>query len=211
MIRCEKLFIIVCFLPAIAHSAENLETVMARMAAHRAIKTSYNETRYLDLLDKPWSGAGFFYAKPPSQLVKLQLSPERVVMAADEKKLWYYDAKHGVHFDGKISQDDPITMGVASFQALINGDVKRLQTLYRLQFSTGNGYWSLLLLPKPESKSMKLPQMEVSGREGKAAQKIVVQQLDNADHSEYLLGESTEGSQPDSEISALIREAKGYD
>jgi len=211
MIRCGQLFLIVCILPTLAHSAESLEEVMARMAAHKAIKTSYKETRYLDLLDEPWSGTGFFYAKPPSQLVKLQLSPERVVMAANQKSLWYYDAKHGLNFDGKISQDDPVTMGVASFQALINGDLKRLQSLYQLRFNTGNGYWSLLFLPKPEIKLMKLPQMEVSGQEGKAAQKIVVQQPDSVDHSEYLLGKTVEGTKPDSEIAELMREAKGHD
>lgn len=76
--------------PLIAAETHSLEDIMQAMRAVRLMRIRYFETRYLTFFDQPWKGTGFLYALAPDFLIKEQLFPERELMGADQRYLYYF-------------------------------------------------------------------------------------------------------------------------
>lgn len=194
--------------PFAVQAEDTLDTVMARMTADTAVQISYRETRHQELLAEPWQGSGFFYAQPPTRLIKLELTPSRKIMAIHGKNMWYYDADNEIRHNAVMGNRRTAGFPVAIFRALVNGDQQHLEQSYRIEFITSPQQWQILLTPKTAKDLRKLPQIFVSGPREGMAEKIVVHHVDG-DRDEFQLRKIAEGNELNAAIATLFREAEG--
>ena len=196
--------------PGIVHAEDTLEAVMARMKPQTAVRISYRETRYLDLLNNPWHGSGYLYALPPDLMIKEQLQPQREVMAAGSTDLYYYDPVNDVRHHKAVDPDDALSLHVNAFQALINGNTSLLGDLYRLRFTAAARQWQVTLDSLSEEGDVPLTTILMSGKAAAPADRIDVF-LADGDHSEYRLRRDAEGEQVKQHILQLYAEVKGHE
>ena len=201
-------FAVFWLVPWSVHADESLSSVMARMTPQGVVQFRYEEIRTMALLAEPWHGNGVLYADPPDRMVKLQVQPERIVMAVDGDRMWYYDSLRQVRHSSPISEDDERSVLIIVMQALLNGDRARLEEDFRVEFSVESDTWRLKLAPgsteAPKTESFVL----VSGPVGEAAKRIVLQQSDG-DRSELLLTKIADRERLVETIDLLIEEAEG--
>ncbi len=155
---------------------ENLAAVMRRMKSAGAVKMVYRETRTLELMDQPWKGNGYMYSMPPDTLIKEQLLPEHLLMAILGDELSYYDPGNNIRHQGTLDEDDPVSLNIAVFKALMNADQQLLERLYHVKFESDDQQWRIQL------KSRNAPDsgfnITVSGLTGQAANHITIDQAD---------------------------------
>lgn len=190
---------------AVVWAEDSLDSVMQRMEPAVAVRVQYQETRFMSLLAQPWQGSGYMYALPPDTLVKEQLQPARELMGADDKRLYYYDPVKNVRHQGRIQDDDPVSVNVLAFKALMNGDRALLQKRYHIEFGAFPEYWVLTLKPRDETAGEVLERIEVSGFAGEAANKVNVFMADG-DYSEFVLSKDASGEQVRDAVLQRIQE-----
>jgi len=171
-----------------------------------AVKTAYQETRYLELMQKPWHASGFLYALPPDVLVKEQLSPVREIMGATGDKMFYYDPVNDIRHHGVMERDDPLSLNVAAFKALVTGDKKLLVEMYQVGFRSGTEQWTLTLTGHEENDTT--IKIIVTGSTGRQANKIIMYQPDG-DRNEFILTEAARGAHLKKRIQELNQELLG--
>ncbi len=120
----------------------------SRLKLSEPVQMRYRETRILTLLAQPWQGRGYLLADVDGTLVKLQLSPQRVIMIATPDQLLYYDSSSGERHRVPLPAPVPQAEGIVLLQQLLRGDLEPVRRDYRIEyFETGQG-WELKLVPK---------------------------------------------------------------
>ena len=189
-----------------AHSVDTLVKVMQRMKPESAVKIAYQEIRYLELMQEPWQATGFMYALAPDLLVKEQQTPALEIMGASGDKMYYYDPVNNVRHSGEMANDDPLSLNVAAFKALVTGDRQLLEKMYRIAFSANPEQWTLTLTDYEDNDaSIKII---ITGPAGRQANKIAVHQADG-DHSEFILTEAARGDHLNDTIRQLNQQLLG--
>ena len=176
------------------------------MQAESAVKIAYQETRYLELMREPWRATGFLYALAPDVLVKEQRTPVREIMGASGDKMFYYDPANDVRHRGVMESDDPLSLNVAAFKALVTGDRQLLEKTYRIDFSSNRGQWTLTLIGHGDNEAT--VKIIVTGLAGQQANKIMVHQPDG-DRNEFTLVEVARGDRLKDTIRQLNQELLG--
>ena len=201
-------FSLYLFLGEPAYADESLAEVMARMKPDSAVKIHYRETRYLELLDKPWQGSGYLYVLSPDVLIKEQWYPQRQIMGASGWDLFYFDPFNDVRHHGEMQTDDPVSFHVLAFKALMNGDRELLQEFYQLEFNSDPVRWTLTLTAKQPSAQNTLAKIVITGAPGQVANNIKVFQADG-DRSEFVLAREAEGEKLQTKVARLLTELQG--
>ncbi len=183
---------------------DSLSAVMARMKPDTAVRIRYRETRYMDLLAEPWEGAGYFYARPPDLMLKEQFHPSREIMGASGSRIYYYDPANNVRHQGVIEQDDPVSLNLSAFKALVNGDKALLKALYKIEFCSKPEQWILTLKAKDPTVDESLDKIVISGLSDQPANKIEVIQLDG-DRTLFSIKKDGQGK----EIEAAVAQING--
>ncbi len=195
-------------IPLTLCAAETLDSVIARLAHQDSVQIRYWEVRHLALMSEPWKGTGYFYAKPPGHLVKLQLQPSREVMAISDDYMWYFSAENNIRLHASIDDMEATGREVATFQALLNGDLSRLRSVFALHFDSDDRRWTIDLQALPNNSSKLLPEIAVSGPVGGRIERILLTKPDG-DFDEIRLGESQRGETVANTIDALLLEVRG--
>ena len=146
---------------------------------------------------------GYMYSLPPDTMLKVQLQPERILMAVDGDDMYYFDPGNDVHRHGTLDEDNPMSLNIAVFKALMMADQALLEKLYTVEFSSSPEQWVLRLKAKNEPDSAFA--IEISGPPEQQARRIVVKQADG-DSSEFELTKEAEGSEVEAEAKRLFRE-----
>ncbi len=193
------LALVVCINPLQAE--DTLASVMQRMQPKTAVQIAYQETRYLELLQEPWKATGFLYALAPDILVKEQQIPVREIMGASNGKLFYYDPINDVRHRGTMESNDPLSLNIAAFKALVTGNRQLLEKMYQIDFYTDPSQWTLALTGHGNKNTT--VKIIVTGPIGQAANKIVVHQPDG-DRSDFILAEAVR----DKHLHDMIRQLK---
>lgn len=182
---------------------DSLAALMQRMRSEQSVRIAYLETRTLALLDEPWRGSGYMYSLPPDTMLKEQLRPERLLMAISGEEMMYFDPGNEVRHQGVLDEDNPMSLNVAVFKALMTGDRQLLEKMYRVDFVAEPERWVLKLKAKnaPDSTFA----IEISGLSGQQPQRIVVDQ-DDGDRNEFLLQKDAEGGEVETAARRLTRE-----
>lgn len=191
-----------------SYAQESLPSIMARMSPKSAIRIRYQETRYMQLMDKPWQGSGYFYVNPERVMVREQIKPERELMAVQQTQMFYFNPTHNRRYQSSIDAKKPLGFQITSFQALVNGNLARLQSLYQTSLQTNQKGWSLTLIPKQTLGDESLVRVLVAGRNGEAVQTIKLYQQDG-DYSETRLSEDVQDSGWQKHIDRLLVEVRG--
>src|SRR5665811_2460809 len=89
----------------ISRADDSLAALMQRMKSDTAVRIAYQETRTLELMEKPWQGSGYLYSLPPDIMIKEQLLPERLLMGIDGDNMFYFDPIKDVRHQGEMDGD----------------------------------------------------------------------------------------------------------
>ncbi|MCL7751222.1 outer membrane lipoprotein carrier protein LolA [Guyparkeria hydrothermalis] len=179
--------------------AIELETLAAALAARGADSTTYEQTRYLGILDEPLESSGRLAFEPPDRLVQEQLAPEPRTLILDGEEMTYSAAGR----ERVVSLDDSPQGAAlaASLRGILNGQVEALRDDYELVLRerAGDG-WQLNLLPLTEELADRIRRIEVIGqfRDQRAEVERMTLEFANGDRSVMRLGVPA-GDAPDRE------------
>lgn len=126
-------------------AAFGLAELMEGMAATSGVIAEFREQKQLALLEKPLESSGTLYFVPPNRLARFTLKPEASALIIDGEKLRFQQGDR-VNFD--LSGSPMARVFIDSFIVLFNGDLPKLQDLYRTTFSAKDEAWTLILEPR---------------------------------------------------------------
>ena len=184
---------------------DSLSALMQRMKSDKAVRVAYQETRMLELMEQPWKGSGYMYSLPPDIMIKEQQQPERVLMGVKGDKMFYFDPVNNVRHQGEMDQDNPLSLNIAVFKALMNADEALLHRLYQVEFSSLEHGWTMKLKAKQDSESGF--SIVISGLPQQAADSVKVRQADG-DASEFTLRQDAEGDEVKTTVRRLYQELR---
>lgn len=190
------------FLASVVFGQEALETVMAQMKPETVLKIHYQETRYLELLDQPWKGSGYFYIFPDG-MIKEQWYPQRQIMAIKGSQLYYLDPFADIRYQDDMNDESGIQ--AIAFKGLMAGDAKLLRKFFVTDFQNQNNKWILVLVPKQARLAEQLAKIIISGLPDKPANKIEVLLADGDKHVMALEAEE-QGEHLQKKVEQLLNE-----
>ncbi len=182
--------------------------LLARFRQTAATEYRYEETRTLELLAAPWKGKGYLLSSPNGALVKLQLSPERIVMAVSGDRLYYYDYTQGQRQSAPLSAAGPMARQVGAFRALLQGRAEELKNEYEIRAESQAKSWTLVLAGKPKEGGEPAPTLEISDDTALRRRRIIIRQPDG-EETVYLMEKAAEGKHLEPWIQRLMAEAAG--
>lgn len=191
--------------PSLADEAM-LDNVLTRIRREGPVELRYEETRTLELAASPVRAQGRMYSGADGSLVKLQLSPKRVVMALAEGRMLYFDHGEGRHDSVSLEQAGPAAAQIMVFRSLLQGHVEDLRPSYEFSPLVQGKRWSLRLRPKAGDAEM--PSLDISGEEESRRQRVFIQQPDG-ESIDYRLEQTGEGQPVEETLRSLLREAAG--
>jgi hypothetical protein len=166
----------------------------------------YQETRTLELINAPWHGAGLLFSEADGTLIKLQLSPERIIMAITATHMYYYHAAAGRRYAAPLDLSAPMVAQIGAFRALLQGRAEELDANYDVGVERHGGRWILHMSGKtPDNTGLML---EASGDEAKAQRKIIMRQADG-EKTEYLIEPASAPQLSGLSAARLLAEAAG--
>ncbi|MGR9105681.1 MAG: LolA family protein [Gammaproteobacteria bacterium] len=202
-----SIFVLVALLPAASGRADDsFAAVIQRMQTNEAVQIAYRETRKLELMDQPWHGSGYLYSLPPDLMIQEQLQPEPLLMAIKGEQMFYFDPGNQIRHQGEMSDEDPSSLYIGVFMALMNGDEARLRHLYRIDFKNTRTGWSIALGPHQELSSGF--RITIRGPAEQSANRIAIEQPDG-EQREFLLLAGGHGSEVELKMTNLYRQLLG--
>lgn len=192
-------------LTALAGEPEALALLKELKPAEGAAEFRYEETRVLELVAEPWHGSGSLLSGSDGSLVKLQLSPRRVVMAVAGGRMWYYDPEKDERHGADLDADGAAQRQIAAFRALLQGRAEELRTRYRLDGERKQGRWTLRLTGKDADA---VASIEMSGEDRGPRRTLRIRDADG-ESTDYRLEKAAGGEAAAAKLHSLLREAMG--
>ena len=180
--------------------------VMQRMSSQDAVSIEYAETRNLEFFQEPWHGKGYVHALAPDLMIKEQIEPERIVMAIIKDQLMYLDPDKGVRHQSRMDINNPLTLNISLFKALVTNDSELLESLYRVLFYDNAEGWKMILIPVQDKLSKF--KATITGTPGQPATQIEIEQPDG-DSSKMTFGKKLFGAEAKAKIDQLVEELTG--
>ena len=165
----------------------------------------YQETRQLELATSPIRTQGLMLTDSGGTLVKLQLKPERIIMAISGDNLYYWNPAQNQRHQMPISAGEDTAQQILIFRQLLQGRLTELQQHYQLEADTDNKHWSLQLRPK-QPEASPIAAITVSGQQNE--RHILILQSDG-DSTEYRIETSDPQIAQSYSIPKLLQEADG--
>jgi hypothetical protein len=177
-------FFLLFFSLKISYAEDNLTVLMQSMKTETAVKIAYQEIRTLELMDQPWHGSGYMYSMAPDVMIREQLLPHRVLMGVKGDQLLYFDVDDNVRHQSEMNDDNPYSLNIIIFKALMNADQQLLRDNYLIDLSYSAKRWVMKLKPKKLSNSGM--NIVVSGLLNQHVDTISIKQEDG-DSSDFIL------------------------
>jgi hypothetical protein len=173
-----------------------------------AAEYRYEETRTLEMMAAPWKGSGYLFSSPDGTLIKLQLSPDKAVMAISGDRMLYYDAAHGQRQSAPLSFAGPMAEQIGTFRAILQGRAEELMSAYDIRSEIRGKHWKLRLTAKEYGDGEPGLAVEISGDAAQLRRHIAIQQPDG-EKTEYVMEKTGEGKHLEKPIQRLLSEALG--
>ena len=125
--------------------ASSLAELMEGMASTSGVIAEFREQKQIALLEQPLESSGTLYFVPPNRLVRFTLKPEPSALIIDGDKLRF---RQGDRAEFDLSGSPMARIFIDNFIVLFNGDLRKLQNLYRTNFSANGEDWTLILEPR---------------------------------------------------------------
>ncbi len=168
----------------------------------------YDETRNLEMLDTPWQGGGLLLASKDGTLVKLQMRPQRKVMAITPGEMIYFDSETEERRRLPLSTPHPMTRQALIFQELLQGRLDKISTDYDITFQQTAPDWTLTLKPKATHDKPVFTEIIMHGSVDSATRTIHLTES-GSDSSDLVMELLDTGPQLEFMIERLLREAIG--
>lgn len=152
-------------LPALAQGAWDVAELMGLLARNPPGNATYNETKYLALLDSPVESSGELRFVPPRYLERRTTAPGREVLIADGDSLVL--ERGGKRHVLSMKDQPEIAVMVESIRATLAGDRATLETLHELALRGNAGQWTLVLTPRAPAAARFVARIDVSGRQSR--------------------------------------------
>ncbi len=198
--------LVIFLLSGNSYAEDSLSSLMQRMQSETAVKIAYQEIRTLELMDQPWHGSGYMYSIAPDLMIREQLKPKRLLMGIKADKMFYFDPGHSMHHQTDMDDDNPLSLNIAVFKALVTADEALLRRMYLIEFSNKPARWVMTLKSKLQSQSEF--SIVVSGLTEQPADTIIIKQADG-DLSEFMLQQVAQGDKVKKVANRLYSELTG--
>jgi hypothetical protein len=203
-------FVAMALFSPVSSSAEGRDPAMRLedLRPRGAAEFRYDETRSLELMDKPWKAWGYMLSSAGGSLVKLQLSPKRIVMAISTQQMVYYDPSQKRRHTAPLSSAGREQQQITLFRSIMQGHIEDLKTLYNITEERQGGRWTVRLTPKPSQTEATVRSIEISSDGDRSKRQILIREA-SGEATQYLLEKTREGHAVDSAIQRLLHEARG--
>ena len=182
--------------------------LLAHIQHHTASEFSYQETRKLELSTTAWQGQGRMLSGAEGSLVKLQLSPRRIIMASNQQQMYYWDAEQKQRHSGTVEDIGEAAEQITLLRSIMQGQMNELSASYNISAKKQGKQWYLRVSPKAEHREENRPTIEFSGDERNNKQRVIITG-DDGESTEYQMQKTADGSPVEKAIQDLLREAKG--
>ncbi|MCL7743812.1 outer membrane lipoprotein carrier protein LolA [Guyparkeria hydrothermalis] len=152
-------------LPFASLAADNasLEKLAQALSKRGASSAEYQQTRYLDMLDKPLESRGILRYRPPDYLVQQQTEPSAQTLTLDGDQLIL--KAEGRERRLSLSENPEGAAIASSLRGILNGRIDALQHDYDVAFRDfDDGQWGLKLDPRTEALAKRIAGIVVRGR-----------------------------------------------
>ncbi|MCG6876761.1 MAG: outer membrane lipoprotein carrier protein LolA [Betaproteobacteria bacterium] len=149
--------------------------LMSSLATQREAVIAFTETRHSSLLKEPLVTTGELLFKPPSTLERRVTAPfeERYIIEGDQVTI------------ERPGAGDPRTLSLGSqpllanlvetIRALLRGDLRALDRLYRIELAGTRDNWALTLLPSDPAMVEFVATVRVTGHAGMLEEMEVIE------------------------------------
>ena len=161
--------------PPVAAADWTIARLMEALAANKASRATFNETRFLALLDRPLESSGELRFTPPGRLEKRTLAPgsESLVVDGDSVVV----ERSGKRYSLSLRDHPEVAVFVDSIRGTLAGDRKSLELAYALSLEGREARWRLVLRPRDASVARLVERIEVDGA-GPDVRRIEITQPD---------------------------------
>jgi outer membrane lipoprotein-sorting protein len=166
-------------LPAVHAADWNITQLMALLAQNKGGRTTFTETKYMAVLDKPLVSSGELLYTAPDHLEKRTLTPkpESFVLDGDVVTIERGKKKHTL----PLHDYPKIAVFTESIRGTLAGDRAALERSYRLSLDGTPNRWTLTLSPTDNHLTDIIKDILVRGEQGRILS-IEIRQADG-DHS----------------------------
>jgi hypothetical protein len=144
-----------------ALAAFDVTTLFAQLAKNRPEAATFQEKKYLALLDKPLESSGTLSFTPPDKLEKRTTSPkpERVVVERDRVTL----ERGGKSYSMGLAENPGIAVLVESIRGTLAGDLASVTRTYSVGLEGDERAWRLKMRPLDPSLGTLVERVEIVG------------------------------------------------
>lgn len=149
--------------------------LMDLLARSKPGLATFNETKFIALLDRPVESSGELRFTPPHRLEKRTLAPGSETLVADGDTLTM--ERHGKRHTLALRDHPEVAVFIDSIRGTLAGDQASLERVYALAIEGDERRWNLALRPLTEATARLVSRIEVSGSRADV-QRIEITQAD---------------------------------
>lgn len=164
----------------LARAADDIDRLMAELAAQPGGTARFVEKRYLSMLDRPLESSGELSYYPPDWLERRTLRPRPERLLLEKNTLVIERERHRMQLP--VSQRPEVQAFVASVRSTLQGDRAELERHYQLALKRDRRQWTLTLVPRAERLLAIVTSIVISGEDA-SVRRVVSHQADG-DRSE---------------------------
>jgi hypothetical protein len=147
-----------------AQAADDIDRLMATMAAQQGGTVRFVERRYLAMLDAPVVSRGEMQYRAPDWLERRTLSPRPERLLLDKDTLTLERDKRRITMP--VNQRPEVEAFVASVRSTLQGDRRTLERHFQLALQNTPGRWILTLVPRESRLLGIVKRIDISGAAG---------------------------------------------
>lgn len=149
--------------------------LMDLLARSKPGLATFNETKFIALLDRPVESSGELRFTPPRRLEKRTLAPGSETLVADGDSLTM--ERHGKRHTLALRDHPEVAVFIDGIRGTLAGDRASLERAFALAIEGDERRWNLVLRPLSAATARLVSRIDVSGS-GADVQRIEISQAD---------------------------------
>lgn len=140
----------------------SIEQLMQNLAQGHHEHASFTETKSIAMLDKPVESSGELFYKAPDYLEKRTLKPKPESMIVNGNALII--ERGTKKYQLQLQSYPELAAFIGSVRGTLSGDIKALQSNYKLSLDGTDASWTLQLLPLDKKMQSILKRISMTGK-----------------------------------------------
>jgi len=151
--------------PSAHGAAFDIVSLFERLARERPGRATFEERKFLSLLDKPVQSSGELLFIPPDRLEKRTLKPRVESVVVDRERVTL--ERGGKRQSLVLRQNPQVAVLVESIRATLAGDLGALTRTYSVALDGTPARWRLTLRPLDPAIATLVERIEIGGSESR--------------------------------------------